>query len=754
MTFLFVVKQKKNVDTFEGVIDALLDAGHVVKLAVQERDEERDQRLAARFGSRVELVTPPDGRGDRWRATAPLLRAARDLAQYSRPAYRAATKLRQRAADRFLKQLGLDGRIDGDALAMGTQAAERVRSALEQLEQALPSDPLHEEFLARQAPDVVLITPGVHFGSVQSDVVKSARARGIPVWMLLFSWDNLSSKGALHVAPDLLFVWNERQRAEAAELHDYPPDRVVVVGAPRFDEFFALRPKASRDAFHRPLRLDPSRPTLLYVCSSRFIAERELPFVRSWLRAVRSAPEPLRSANVIVRPHPDIVLDEDSPVESVTWNELPMATGWVQRPFDDPGAVVLRTTYATPQAFFECLHHAAAVVGLNTSAELEAGIAGRPVLTLLSREEGADGQSNTLHFDYLLREHGGFVACAETMASHVEALRQTLVEPPDAAAITGFISAFLRPCGDQPVAPLLARTLVDRVTLATAPRTGETSKPAPSSDPAPAARQEKLLFVHTRGAAARVHVTPETRRWRREGVLHLDPRAVAWLGEHMRPGEVFYDIGAGIGAFAILAAVERGGLAVAFEPGFASFTRLCDNLLLNGCYRSVIPVPVALSDDSSLSEMVYAHTPGEDGHALNGRRWRPRSDRFESRYTQPVCAERLDDLAARQRLPSPHILRVNVRAGAERVLQGAADVLRQPQLRSVLVTMPDGAEPDAVLRTTDGLGFSHTLFPAEGGFGASLCLVRTGPAQPQLLQKVHRAVAALRSGTRRVVPRR
>jgi hypothetical protein len=45
--------------------------------------------------------------------------------------------------------------------------------------------------------------------------------------MLLFSWDNLSTKGTLHVAPDLMFVWNERQRREAAELHDYPPERVA-----------------------------------------------------------------------------------------------------------------------------------------------------------------------------------------------------------------------------------------------------------------------------------------------------------------------------------------------------------------------------------------------------------------------------------------------------------------------------------------------------------------------------------------------
>ena len=137
------------------------------------------------------------------------------------------------------------------------------------------------------APDVVLVTPGLHFGSGQADFVKSAQGLGIPAWMLLFSWDNLSTKGALHVAPDLMFVWNERQRREAVELHDYPPDRVVVVGAPRFDPFFALRSAIARRDFFSPIDLDPAVPTLLYLCSSRFIAEDEPRFIASWLGALR-----------------------------------------------------------------------------------------------------------------------------------------------------------------------------------------------------------------------------------------------------------------------------------------------------------------------------------------------------------------------------------------------------------------------------------------------------------------------------------
>jgi hypothetical protein len=99
---------------------------------------------------------------------------------------------------------------------------------------------LLDEFLGSQRPDVLLISPLVHFGSAQADVAASGRRLGVPVWMLLYSWDNLSTKGCMHVEPDLMFVWNERQRIEAEQLHGFPSSCVVVVGAPRFELGSAL----------------------------------------------------------------------------------------------------------------------------------------------------------------------------------------------------------------------------------------------------------------------------------------------------------------------------------------------------------------------------------------------------------------------------------------------------------------------------------------------------------------------------------
>ena len=465
MKFLIVVKQKKNVDTFLDTIRALVGRGHTVTLAVQERHDTRVEELAADLVSDSFSLRPgPTVRTDPWAETAPLLRSLADCLHYQQPRLHGAQKLQARTIDKLREELRLrvDDRHAAEVLRqLPQEQIDRLRAILELAEQHLPTDRLYDDFLREERPDVLLLSPVVHFGSAQADLVASAKRLRIPVGMLLFSWDNLSTKGRLHRTPDWMFVWNERQRAEAAALHGFPEDRVVVVGAPRFDSFFSLRQLMTPEQFLAPLGLDPSAPTLLYVCSSPFVSAGELAFVHKWLRALRAAPGKARAANVIVRPHPDIaLLGPDVPVEQFRWPAARGMQGLVSRPFDDPRAVVLRTSDRAMQGLHECIVHSAAVVGLNTSAELEAAIVGRPVYTVLAGDADADGQSGTLHFHYLLEREGGFVRAANGLDAHIDQLDAELAAPSDPAAIRRFVGDFLRPHGiDRPVSSLLAEQL-------------------------------------------------------------------------------------------------------------------------------------------------------------------------------------------------------------------------------------------------------------------------------------------------------
>jgi hypothetical protein len=118
--------------------------------------------------------------------------------------------------------------------------------------------------------------------------------------------------------------------------------------------------------------------------------------------------------------------------------------------------VSLPQSIQSDRTLFDSLHHSAAAVGLNTSAELEAGIAGRPVLTILA-PEFAEGQQGTLHFEYLLKERGGFVEVAPDFETHRQQLARAVEGNYDASGIRRFIEEFLRPRGiDRPVVPIMA----------------------------------------------------------------------------------------------------------------------------------------------------------------------------------------------------------------------------------------------------------------------------------------------------------
>src|SRR5205823_4756081 len=138
------------------------------------------------------------------------------------------------------------------------------------------------------------------------ELLKSARRLGIPNGICVASWDNLTNKGLLKFVPDRVFVWNEDQVREATELHGIPEERVRACGAGLFDEWFERRPSRTAEGFARAVGLEPGRPFVAYLCSSRPIAQHgEVEFVTHWLRALReSGDERVRELGVLVRPHP------------------------------------------------------------------------------------------------------------------------------------------------------------------------------------------------------------------------------------------------------------------------------------------------------------------------------------------------------------------------------------------------------------------------------------------------------------------
>ena len=310
---------------------------------------------------------------------------------------------RRRALDRLLEAASGGSVRSADPgwpdppVAIDAAVREHLEASLAELEALLPPDPGVVRYLGELDPDAVLVTPVIRPGLHQTEVVKAARLLGIRSGFPVYSWDSLSNKGRLHAVPDRLYAWNDVHRREAIELHGVDEEQVVVIGAPHWDGFFELEPSEDRQALCSRYGLDPARPIVLYLGSTRTVCHDEPEVVEGWLDTLRTGPASLREANVLVRPHPG---DADEP----RWAD-----------WSPPGPRAARSTRSgkADQTLFDELFHADAVVGLNTSAQIEASILGKPVYTF-SAGAAAAGQEGSLHFYYLLEDQGGVVRYADS----------------------------------------------------------------------------------------------------------------------------------------------------------------------------------------------------------------------------------------------------------------------------------------------------------------------------------------------------
>lgn len=449
MRILFQLPYPGYLRMYGSTVRELARRGHTVLLSY-DLDKNRDESVAAvEELAGVEVVPALAWAGAGAVARAAKRRLAADYLRYLAPPFAGAPHLRTRI-ERFTPP----GVVRAARLPGARFLGPRVSRLLVWADRLVAPDPATVASLRSLAPDVVLVSPLVARGpsSVrQTDTVKAARRLGIPVLAGIGSWDHLTTKGLVKALPDRVLLWNDVQRREACELHGIPKERIAVTGAQLFDAWFDRAPASTREELLAPLGLDPGSPYVLYVGSSPNItpALQEEAWVRGWLESARLRPG-LKNLNLLVRPHPGNVEH---------WGGVELPPGSAVAPRTRPS---IPMTEADEALYFDSIHHATAVIGINTSAIVESLIQRRPVLTVRT-EEFHETQEGTLHFHYLVSEGGGCVHAAPTLEEHLDQLERVLADPSaDTDVIGRFLETFVRPHGlDRPATPIVADEIED-----------------------------------------------------------------------------------------------------------------------------------------------------------------------------------------------------------------------------------------------------------------------------------------------------
>lgn len=148
---------------------------------------------------------------------------------------------------------------------------------LSRLAEKWGSYPALAKILDEVKPDLVTYS-NMRVG--QMDCLREARRRGIPILLDGISWDNPTSKGAMLLIPDHVFVWSERMQQEMVHIHSMAPERVHITGGMCWDDHARPTVNTTREEFCAQLGIPPTHRIFLYALARPKTVLCQLDFIR------------------------------------------------------------------------------------------------------------------------------------------------------------------------------------------------------------------------------------------------------------------------------------------------------------------------------------------------------------------------------------------------------------------------------------------------------------------------------------------
>lgn len=193
-----------------------------------------------------------------------------------------------------------------------------------------------------------------------------------------------------------------------------------------------------------------------------------------------------------------------------------------------------------------------------------------------------------------------------------------------------------------------------------------------------------MRTVAVRGVHIRMRTGSSRERWRVATYATKEPGTLDWIDRIVKPGDVFFDVGANIGQYGIYAALRNGSATrvFCFEPESTNYAALNANIALNALSSVVTSYPIAIADQARL-DVLHVHRALAAGEALHQVGTAP-SDGLWA-HAQGTVTMSLDDLVFGYRLPCPTHIKIDVDGLEPQIIAGAARLLGDERLESVLV---------------------------------------------------------------------
>jgi FkbM family methyltransferase len=166
----------------------------------------------------------------------------------------------------------------------------------------------------------------------------------------------------------------------------------------------------------------------------------------------------------------------------------------------------------------------------------------------------------------------------------------------------------------------------------------------------------------------------------------------------------FYDVGANIGLYSIIAAMLNSKMVVAFEPSFFNLQILSKNIFKNNLSEKILIVPIPL--DSDINQGLFHLRSIEEGGALssfeNDQNINPRNlndqknQNKNNDFKYSTISLTLDDFLKNFNKLQPDYLKIDVDGIETKILKGGSKVLEN--VKSVLVESNSSADEEEIIK--------------------------------------------------------
>jgi len=179
-----------------------------------------------------------------------------------------------------------------------------------------------------------------------------------------------------------------------------------------------------------------------------------------------------------------------------------------------------------------------------------------------------------------------------------------------------------------------------------------------------------------------------------------------FINDNVNDGDVFFDIGANIGVFSIYAGKKHKNLRVySFEPEYSNLALLKQNILSNHLEETVFPYSLAISDSVGVSHLYLqdieegaaAHTESTDTIEITDEGYKVVGAEGIFTVTLDYIVGELDVM--------PSCIKMDTDGNELKIIEGAKKTLANPQLRAIIIEMPDEDKRKECASILNSFGF-------------------------------------------------